>query len=165
VVPSSDRLVATGNRYEPYRQLDPHDEAVEAVTEHFRELLAAGRAESTLRSYGMDLLQWFRFLWSDGGVAWDRAARIEARDFSRWTQVTGKRPQPHWRAPTDGGLSGQPRGQAFAPAAPGSWMATAGAVGQRRAYPDSAGGCPGSGPRQPGPASPGRAGQRPGCRT
>ena len=70
---------------------------VEAVTAYFRDLLAAGRAASTIRSYGLDLLRWFRFLWAGSGVAWDRATRVEARDFSRWLQVAGKQSRPHWR--------------------------------------------------------------------
>src|SRR5258705_5399619 len=115
VVPASGRLVATGNRYEPYRLLDPDGVSIEAVTAYFRELLAAGRAESTVRSYGLDLLRWFRFLWSDVGVAWDRATRVEARDFSRWMQVAGKRPRPHWRATGAAGRLEQARGHAFAP--------------------------------------------------
>jgi len=90
VVPQVGRVVATGNAWEPYRLLDPHGAPVEAVTAYFRDLLAAGRAESTVRSYAMDLLRWFRFLWSDIDVAWDRATRIEARDFSSWMQIVGK---------------------------------------------------------------------------
>ncbi len=105
VVPQSGRLVATGNRYEPYRMVDPDGAVVEAVTAYFRDLLAAGRAASTIRSYGLDLLRWFRFLWSDSGVAWDRATRVEARDFSRWLQVAGKQSRPHWRAQADGEAS------------------------------------------------------------
>jgi len=98
VIPQSGRLVATGNRYEPCQLLDPEGAVVEAVTAWFRDLLAAGRAASTVRSYGNDLLRWFRFCWSDSGVAWDRATRVEARDFSRWLQVAGKQPRPHWRS-------------------------------------------------------------------
>jgi integrase len=44
----------------------------------------------------MDLLRWFRFLWA-AGVAWDRAARSDARDFCRWLQLAGKPARPHWR--------------------------------------------------------------------
>src|SRR5680860_1369696 len=51
---------------------------------------------ATLRSYGMDLLRWFRFLWAVE-VAWDRATQIEARDFSRWLLVAGKPVRVHWR--------------------------------------------------------------------
>jgi site-specific recombinase XerD len=108
-------MVATGDRYEPYRLVDGDGVAVAAVTAYFRDLLAAGRAESTVRSYGMDLLRWFRFLRA-AGVAWDQATRVEARDFCRWLQVTGKQPRRHWRA---GGqadaLVAVPAGEAYAP--------------------------------------------------
>jgi hypothetical protein len=50
--------------------------AVGAVGAYFGHLQAAGRAEPTVRSYGMDLLRWFRFLWASG-LAWDRATRSE----------------------------------------------------------------------------------------
>jgi integrase len=110
VVPRVGRLVATGDRYEPYRLIDPDGVAVDAAAIFFRDLLAAGRAELTVRSYGMDLLRWFRFLWADTagadtGVAWDRATRIEARDFSRWLQVAGKqsRPRAEGRMPSASG--------------------------------------------------------------
>jgi site-specific recombinase XerD len=83
VVPAVGRLIATGDRYEPYRMLGPDGVGVEPVTAFFRDVLAAGRAEATVRSYGMDLLRWFRFLWAID-VSWARATRIEARDFSRW---------------------------------------------------------------------------------
>jgi Phage integrase, N-terminal SAM-like domain len=85
VVPRAGRLIATGDCYEPYRMAGPDGRTVEPVTEFFRDLLAAGRNESTVRSYGMDLLRWFRFCWA-AGVAWDRVARADARDFSRWLQ-------------------------------------------------------------------------------
>ena len=80
VVPFAGCLTETGDRYEPYRLAGADGAAVEAVTAYFRDLLAAGRADSTVRSYGMDLLRWFGFLWA-AGVAWDRATRAEARDF------------------------------------------------------------------------------------
>jgi hypothetical protein len=36
------------------------------VAAFFAELAACGRAATTQRSYGMDLLRWFRFLWALG---------------------------------------------------------------------------------------------------
>jgi len=114
VVPLSGRLVATGNRYEPYRLLDPGGAVVVAVTGYFRDLLAAGRSESTLRSYGLALLRWFRFCWSDSGVVWDRATRVDARDFSRWLQA-GKHPRPHWRSPAGEPVAVAGAGGAYAP--------------------------------------------------
>ncbi len=115
VVPQVGRVVATGDRYEPYRLVDAGGAVVVAVTAYFRELLAAGRAEATVRSYGMDLLRWFRFLWAGTGVAWDRATRVEARDFCRWLQVTGKQ-RRRWRTGDEAdALVAVLAGEAYAP--------------------------------------------------
>src|SRR5437764_15074599 len=89
VVPATGELVATNDRYEPYRMIGPDGAAVDPVTEFFRDLLAAGRSEATVRSYGMDLLRWFRFIWA-AGIKWDRADQREARDFSRGAQLSGR---------------------------------------------------------------------------
>jgi site-specific recombinase XerD len=96
VVPQTGRLVATGDPWEPYQLLDPAGAVVGAVAAFLRDLQAAGRSPATLRSYGLDLLRWFRFLWA-AGVPWDRATRTEARDFCRWLLVAGKPARPHWR--------------------------------------------------------------------
>ena len=96
VVSPAGALVATGIRDEPYRLVGPEGSVVEPAAAFFRDLQAAGRSELTIRSYGMDLLRWFRFLWAVG-VPWDRATRAEARDFIRWLQVAGKPARPHWR--------------------------------------------------------------------
>src|SRR6202035_5829315 len=66
VVPLAGRLVATGDRWEPYRLVDADGKDVGAAGAYFGHLQAAGRAELTVRSYGMDLLRWFR-LWASGG--------------------------------------------------------------------------------------------------
>jgi site-specific recombinase XerD len=90
VVPRVGGLVAvSGVVGEPYRLLDAAGAVVEPVSVFFRELLASGRSVATVRSYGMDLLRWWRFL-AAVDVAWDRASRIEARDFSCWIQATAK---------------------------------------------------------------------------
>ena len=62
---------------------------VAAAAAYFRDLQAAGRSVATIRSYGLDLLRWFRFLWAIG-ISWDRATWAEARDFCRWMQLAGK---------------------------------------------------------------------------
>ena len=110
-VPRSGQLVPTGDQYEPYQLIGPGGTVVEAAAGFFRDLLAAGRAESTVRSYGMDLLRWFRFL-DAAGVSWDRATRAEARDFSRWLRAGGKQPR---RPGTRGTLAGWPAGGPYAP--------------------------------------------------
>ena len=96
VVPQVGRLVATDDPWEPYRLLDSDGLVVVPVSAWFRDLQAAGRSALTARSYGMDLLRWFRFLRA-AGVSWDRATRLEARDFCRWLQVAGRPARPHWR--------------------------------------------------------------------
>ena len=98
VVGAGGCLEETGEACEPYRLIDPGGMPVEAAAAYFRDLQAAGRSEATVRSYGMDLLRWFRFLWA-AGMPWEQATRAEARDFCRWMQVAGKPARPHWRAP------------------------------------------------------------------
>jgi integrase len=98
VVPLAGALMETGDRWLPFRLLDPAGEPVEPVSAYFRDLQAAGRTAATMRSYGLDLLRWFRFLWAIG-VAWDRATRIEARDYCSWMLVAGKPSRSHWRRP------------------------------------------------------------------
>lgn len=89
VVARVGRLIATGHMSEPYILQGSDGERVESVEVYFRELIASGRSVATVRSYGMDLLRWWRFLHSVD-VAWDRASRVDARDFSCWIQLTAK---------------------------------------------------------------------------
>ena len=96
VVPLRGLLETTGDLFQPYRLVDGDGVAVGPVAAFFAELAACGRPATTQRSYGMDLLRWFRFLWTVG-VVWDQATRVEARDFCRWLQVTVKPVRPHWR--------------------------------------------------------------------
>lgn len=90
VVPTVGELVETpevsGVRYQ---LVDASRAVVEPVSQFFREVSASGRSVATIRSYGMDLLRWWRFL-AAVDVAWDRASRIEARDFSVWIKTVAK---------------------------------------------------------------------------
>jgi integrase len=89
VVPATGSLLGTGSGWEPYRLVGPDGAVVGAVSAWFRDLRAAGRSAATVRSYGMDLLRWFRFLWAIG-LPWEQATRAEARDFCLWLLITGK---------------------------------------------------------------------------
>lgn len=97
-VPPVGRLEQSSDPWMPCLLLDPAGVSVEPVSEFFRDLQAAGRSPATVRSYGMALLRWFRFLWAIS-VGWDRATRVQARDFCRWMLVAGKPPRRHWRTP------------------------------------------------------------------
>ena len=96
VVPLSGALVSTGDPFEPFRLADPGGAVVGPAAVFLRDLQARGRPAATQRSYGMDLLRWFRFLWA-AGVPWDQATRAEARDFFCWLQAAAKPARRHWR--------------------------------------------------------------------
>lgn len=96
LVPLSGALRVTENEWEPYELIDERGLVEPGVALFLVDLQAAGRQPSTLRSYGMALLRWYRFLWAVD-VSWDRASRIEARDFSRWMQIADKPSRVHWR--------------------------------------------------------------------
>jgi integrase len=104
VVPQRGSLEATGDLFAPYRLVDAGGLVVGSAAAFFAELAACGRPATTQRSYGMDLLRWFRFLWAFE-LDWDQATRAEARDFCRWLQVAVKPGRPHWRYP-DGDAPG-----------------------------------------------------------
>jgi len=114
VVPQAGRVVATGSLWEPYRLVDADGLTVEPVAAYLRELQAAGRSEPTLRSYGNDLLRWFRFLWAIQ-TPWSRATRVEARDFCRWMLVAGKAVRPHWRQSASVAPMSTASGKPYAP--------------------------------------------------
>ncbi|GAA1262914.1 hypothetical protein GCM10009665_60690 [Kitasatospora nipponensis] len=82
-VPRAGSPVEAGDPWEPYRLADPAGLPVGSVAAYLMDLQAAGRPATTQRSYGMDLLRWFRFLWV-AEVPWNEATRTEARDFSWW---------------------------------------------------------------------------------
>jgi Phage integrase, N-terminal SAM-like domain len=96
LIPPLGSLQATGDLWEPYLLLDPAGEVVQPAAAYLRDLQAAGRAAATQRSYGMDLLRWFRFCWATG-TAWDHATRREAADFCRWLRIAVRPARPHWR--------------------------------------------------------------------
>lgn len=114
VIPQVGRLVVSGDRWSPCRLCTAEGAPVEAVSVFFAELLAAGRSVATLRSYGMDLLRWFRFCWA-AGIAWDQATRTDARDFSVWLVVADKPGRSHWRDP-DGPVASTSGGQRYSAA-------------------------------------------------
>lgn len=93
--------MATGEVFEPFRLVDADGVVVGSAAAFLRDLQACGRSASTLRSYGMDLLRWFRFVWAIE-TPWDRATVIEARDFCCWIQLVDKPTGPHWRRLADG---------------------------------------------------------------
>ncbi|MFI9772492.1 site-specific integrase [Streptomyces sp. NPDC052415] len=96
VLPELGRLQETGDQWAPYQLLDQDGVVVDPVRVFFAELQAEDKPASTVRSYGMDLLRWWRFLWALN-IEWNRATRTDARDFIRWMQIANKPQRLHWR--------------------------------------------------------------------
>ena len=104
VVPRRGSVVATGEVFEPYRLLDADGSVVGPAAVFLRDLQACGRSASTLRSYGLDLLRWFRFVWTIE-ISWDRVTAVEARDFCCWIQLVDKPTGVHRQRPDSGSSS------------------------------------------------------------
>jgi integrase len=89
IVPRAGAVDAGGDLWEPIGMVDATGERVTAVSVFLKDLQASGRSVSTQRSYAMDLLRWFRFVWAIE-VPWDEATRVEACDFCRWLAYADK---------------------------------------------------------------------------
>ena len=66
--------------------LDASGEPVAEVSQFFASMLASGASVGSVRSYGLALLRWWRFL-AAIEVPWERAGRVEARDFVLWMRL------------------------------------------------------------------------------
>lgn len=135
VVPQVGALRETGDPWEPYRLLDADGATVLPVAEFLRDLQAAGRPATTQRSYAMDLVRWFRFLWAIH-IRWSQATRVEARDFSRWIQITDKPIPTRGRAGADGS-SGPASAAAAGKSTPGAPNPVTGKPTPTRRYASS----------------------------
>jgi hypothetical protein len=89
VVDDVGSVMPTEVIWEPWRLVDPRGAVVGPVTQFLQDLQASGRSAATQRSYALDLLRWFRFLWAVE-VEWRKATRCEARDFCRWLALVDK---------------------------------------------------------------------------
>ena len=96
VVPGRGGLQATGDLFQPYRLVDDEGGVVAPVAAYFAELSACGRPATTQRSYGMDLLRWFRFLWALG------VAGIGPLGWKPAISVAGCRSRTNRSGPTGG---------------------------------------------------------------
>jgi site-specific recombinase XerD len=103
VVPRVGSVDADEDLWEPVRIVDAAGDPVTAVAAFLKDLQAVGRSVATQRSYAMDLLRWFRFIWAIE-VSWDQATRVEARDFCRWLACADK----STRAPAGRSMSNAP---------------------------------------------------------
>ncbi|CCG02691.1 tyrosine-type recombinase/integrase [Blastococcus saxobsidens] len=66
--------------------LDAAGVPVPAIADYLCSLLASGAATGSVRSYALALLRWWRFL-AAVELGWQRASRVEARDFVLWMRL------------------------------------------------------------------------------
>jgi len=78
----------------------------EQVSSYLRELAASDCSSATLRSYAYALLRWFRFC-HDRLISWDRAERIDVREFVEHLRETPnpQRLRRRLAAPAPGSLN------------------------------------------------------------
>jgi integrase len=67
--------------------IDAAGEPVLVISDFLNTLLASGVSSGSVRSYSLALLRWWRFL-AALGVPWQRATRVEVRDFVLWMRFT-----------------------------------------------------------------------------
>lgn len=90
-VPRVGSVRATGDQLLPWVVVDSAGVPVGPVSAFLRDLLACGSSPASCRSYGYDLLRWFRFL-AAVEVGWrGRAQRSEVRDFVLWLRTCHNR--------------------------------------------------------------------------
>jgi len=103
----------------PYAVTDETGDEVGVVAEYLRHVTVGDFSGLSVRSYGLALLRWLRFLRA-AGVGWDRAGQAEVADFVLWMRSApaGRRHRPG--GPVPGSVN--PRtgkrylGEGFAPA-------------------------------------------------
>src|SRR5713101_214838 len=87
VVARVGRLEETGSPWEPYRLVDPSGGVVRPVGRFLRELQALGRSEATQRSYGHDLLRWFRPINCTMSLIFSQADRLVCQRSMVWSRM------------------------------------------------------------------------------
>src|SRR5215813_11931181 len=75
------------------RLVDAEESEIVPVSQFLQDMRASGSSRDSARSYALALLRWFRFLRAVE-VSWDRAGRMEARDFMLWLGVARKPDRP-----------------------------------------------------------------------
>ena len=82
-VPQIGAVVAGSVPLMPYVVVDGAGAGVDAVNRYLRDRMLGDVSPLTCRSYGYDLLRWFRLLWLLE-VDWDKATEAEAAVLAGW---------------------------------------------------------------------------------
>lgn len=89
IVPQAGEVAETVDPDLPYVLFDGAGREAAPVSSFLRNMRACDCSPLSLRSYGMDLLRWWRFLGAVE-VPWERAQTSDVRDFVLWMQQARK---------------------------------------------------------------------------
>jgi integrase len=96
--------VVEGDSLCPFVLVDEGGGELGEVGAFLRDLRARDASAGSVRSYALALLRWYRFLWAVE-VGWDRAGRVEARDFMLWLAAVRKPDRPRLGRPAPGSVN------------------------------------------------------------
>jgi len=100
-------VVAARGRFPPFVVVGADGAEVGAAVRFLRDLALGDVSPLTCRSYGFDLLRWFRLLWVLG-VEWDRATSAEVAVLVGWMK-SARNPQRSRRSEVAGAGAVNPR--------------------------------------------------------
>ena len=87
---------------------DAASQPIAGISDYLNSVLASGASPGSVRSYAMALLRWCRFLAAIGS-SWQRATRVQSRDFVLWMRFAAKPTGGHQGKAADGiGPGGYP---------------------------------------------------------
>ncbi|MET9490004.1 site-specific integrase [Nocardia sp. NPDC006630] len=90
-LPRMGAVVAGPGRVPPFLVIDEHQVPVEPALQYLRDLALSDVSPLTCKSYGYDLLRWFRLLWLLE-IEWDHATEAETLVLVGWLR-TSSNPQ------------------------------------------------------------------------
>lgn len=94
-LPRVGAVLKGGSPSLPYLVVDAAGREIEVVSQYLRNLVLGDLSPLTARSYGHDLLRWFRLLWAVD-VGWEQATEAETAALVGWLR-TARNPQRRHR--------------------------------------------------------------------
>lgn len=86
MLPRLGAVIAGPGTLPPFLVVDEHQQPVEPAVQYLRDLALSDVSPLTCRSYGYDLLRWFRLLWLLN-IKWDNATEAEVSLMVGWLRT------------------------------------------------------------------------------
>ncbi|MGK4910000.1 tyrosine-type recombinase/integrase [Streptomyces albus] len=95
-------MVAGATPSLPWRVVDAADREIEPVSSYLRDRLLGDTSPLTCRSYGFDLLRWYRVLWALD-VGWEQVTEAEVSALVGWLRSAGNPQRRRTKSPYGAG--------------------------------------------------------------